>query len=238
MAENRVALVTGASSGIGRGIALRFGSRGMRVGLAARRDRRLKEVASQIEGSGGKALAFPGDVRDSAFAQRAVDTVVDAWGRIDILVNNAGIGHYAPVENLSDESVREQFEVNVFGPFYFTRAVVPHLKKQKSGQIVNIGSMAGLVGVARGTAYVATKWALRGMNECWREELYPDGIKVAYVAPGYVITEFGGRKEDLDHPDAEWALTVNDVVHAVETIVDQGPNSDIREIVVQVRDRS
>ena len=238
MAENRVALVTGASSGIGRGIALRFGSRGMRVGLAARRDRRLKEVASQIEGSGGKALAFPGDVRDSAFAQRAVDTVVDAWGRIDILVNNAGIGHYAPVEKLSDESVREQFEVNVFGPFYFTRAVVPHLKKQKSGQIVNIGSMAGLVGVARGTAYVATKWALRGMNECWREELYPDGIKVAYVAPGYVITEFGGRKEDLDHPDAEWALTVNDVVHAVETIVDQGPNSDIREIVVQVRDRS
>jgi len=238
MAENRVALVTGASSGIGRGIALRFGSRGMRVGLAARRDRRLKEVASQIEGSGGKALAFPGDVRDSAFAQRAVDTVVDAWGRIDILVNNAGIGHYALVEKLSDESVREQFEVNVFGPFYFTRAVVPHLKKQKSGQIVNIGSMAGLVGFARGTAYVATKWALRGMNECWREELYPDGIKVAYVAPGYVITEFGGRKEDLDHPDAEWALTVNDVVHAVETIVDQGPNSDIREIVVQVRDRS
>jgi len=192
MAENRVALVTGASSGIGRGIALRFGSRGMRVGLAARRDRRLKEVASQIEGSGGKALAFPGDVRDSAFAQRAVDTVVDAWGRIDILVNNAGIGHYALVEKLSDESVREQFEVNVFGPFYFTRAVGPHLKKQKSGQIVNIGSMAGLVGFARGTAYVATKWA----------------------------------------------LTVNDVVHAVETIVDQGPNSDIREIVVQVRDRS
>ncbi len=238
MAENRVALVTGASSGIGRGIALRFGSRGMRVGLAARRDRRLKQVASQIEASGGKALAFPGDVRDSEFAQRAVDTVVDAWGRIDILVNNAGIGHYAPVEKLSDESVREQFEVNVFGPFYFTRAVVPHLKKQKSGQIVNIGSVAGLVGVARGTAYVATKWALRGMNECWREELYPDGIKVAYVAPGYVITEFGGRKEDLDHPDAEWALTVNDVVHAVETIVDQGPNSDIREIVVQVRDRS
>jgi NAD(P)-dependent dehydrogenase (short-subunit alcohol dehydrogenase family) len=238
MAENRVALVTGASSGIGRGIALRFGSRGMRVGLAARRDRRLKEVASQIEASGGKALALPGDVRDSAFAQRAVDSVVDAWGRIDILVNNAGIGHYALVEKLSDESVREQFEVNVFGPFYFTRAVVPHLKKQKSGQIVNIGSMAGLVGVARGTAYVATKWALRGMNECWREELYPDGIKVAYVAPGYVITEFGGRKEDLDHPDAEWALTVNDVVHAVETIVDQGPNSDIREIVVQVRDRS
>jgi 3-oxoacyl-[acyl-carrier protein] reductase len=98
--------------------------------------------------------------------------------------------------------------------------------------------VVGLVGVARGTAYVATKWALRGMNECWREELYPDGIKVAYVAPGYVITEFGGRKEDYNSPEAEWALTPQDVAHTVEAIVDQGPNSDIREVVIQVRDRS
>src|SRR3989442_200522 len=151
MVEKRVSLVTGASSGIGRAIALRFGSKGMRVGLVARRKDRLAQVAAAI---------------------------------------------------------------------------------------VNIGSVVGLVGTPRGTAYVGTKWALRGMNECWREELYPDGVKVAYVAPGYVITEFGGRKEDLSLPEAEWALTPDDVVHAVECIVDQGPNSDIKEIVVQVRDRS
>jgi 3-oxoacyl-[acyl-carrier protein] reductase len=153
-------------------------------------------------------------------------------------VNNAGIGKYAPLEALTDESMRAQFEVNVFGPFYFTRAAVPFMKKRKSGQIVNIGSVVGLIGTARGTAYVGTKWALRGMNECWREELYPDGIKVAYVAPGYVITEFGGRKEDPSAPEAEWALSVDDVAHAVDAIVDQGPNSDIREVVIQVRDRS
>ena len=233
-----MALVTGASSGIGRAIALRFGRKGMRVGLVARRKDRLKEVAAAIEKAGGKALVLPGDVRDSGFAKAAVDSVVEAWGRLDILVNNAGVGKYAPVEKLTDESMREQFEVNVFGPFHFTRAAVPVMRGQKAGQIVNIGSVVGLIGVPRGTAYVGTKWALRGMNECWREELYLDGIKSAYVAPGYVITEFGGRKEDPSSPDAEWALTPDDVAHAVESIVDQGPNSDIREVVVQVRDRS
>jgi len=238
MTESRVALVTGASSGIGRAIALRFGSKGMRVGLVARRKDRLKEVAAVIEKGGGKALAIPGDVREPDLATAAVKAVVDAWGRLDVLVNNAGIGHYAPLEKLSEASMREQFEVNVFGPFHFTRAAVPQMRRQKGGQIVNIGSVVGYMGVARGTAYVGTKWALRGMNECWREELYPDGIKVAYVAPGYVITEFGGRKEDYSSPDAEWALRPEDVAHAVESIVDQGPNSDIREVVVQVRDRS
>ncbi len=238
MTEERVALVTGASSGIGRAIALRLGAKGMRVGLVARRKGRLEETAAAIEKAGGKALAFPGDVRDPKVAEQAVKAIVAAWGRLDILVNNAGTGHYAPIERLSDESMREQFEVNVFGPFQFARAAVSQMRKQKAGQIVNIGSVVGLVGVPRGTAYVGTKWALRGMNECWREELYPDGIKVAYVAPGYVVTEFGGRKEDPESAEAEWALTPEDVAHAVEAVVDQGPNSDIREIVVQVRDRS
>jgi len=238
MAENRVSLVTGASSGIGRAIALRFGSKGMRVGLVARRKERLAQVASEIEKKGGEALLLPGDVRESRLADSAVAAVTKTWGRLDILVNNAGIGAYAPIEQLKDETMRQQFEVNVFGPFYFTRAAVPWMRKQRSGQIVNIGSVVGLVGTPRGTAYVGTKWALRGMNECWREELYPDGIKVAYVAPGYVITEFGGRKEDFSLAEAEWALTPDDVVHAVECIVDQGPNSDVKEIVVQVRDRS
>ena len=219
-----MALVTGASSGIGRAIALRFGAKGMRVGLVARRKDRLAQVGAAIEKKGGQAHVLPGDVRDSKVADASVRSVVDAWSRLDVLVNNAGIGAYAPLEQLKDETMRQQFEVNVFGPFYFVRAAVPVMKKQKSGQIVNIGSVAGLVGTARGTAYVGTKWALRGMNECWREELYPDGIKVA--------------KEDFSVPDAEWALTPDDVAHAVECIVDQGPNSDIKEIVVQVRDRS
>jgi len=204
----------------------------------ARRKERLEEVAVSIERTGGTTLRFPGDVRDRELAPRVVQGMVQKWGRLDVLVNNAGIGKYAPVEELSEVTFREQFDTNVFAPFLFTKAAVPQMKKQKSGQIVNIGSVVGLVGVARGTAYVGTKWALRGMNECWREELYPFGIKVAYIAPGYVITEFGGREEDLKAPEAEWALTSDDVAKAVESVVDQGPNSDIREIVIQVRDRS
>src|SRR3989304_4230833 len=192
MTESRVALVTGASSGIGRAIALRFGSKGMRVGLVARRKDRLKEVAAAIENGGGGGPPVPGGGRGPARAAAAGKAVVDAWGRLDVLVNNAGIGHYAPLEKLSEASMREQFEVNVFGPFHFTRAVVPQMRRQKGGQIVNIGSVVGYVGVARGTAYVGTKWALRGVNECWRGGRHPDGIKVAYVAPGDGITEVGG----------------------------------------------
>ncbi len=238
MTDERVALVTGVSSGIGRGIALRLGRKGMRLGLVARREDRLRAVAKDLEKEGAEIRLFPGDVRDPGLAPACVRGLVKAWGRLDVLVNNAGIGKHAPVEELSEASFREQFDTNVVAPFLFVKAAVPQMKKQKSGQIVNVGSVVGYVGTAHGTAYVGTKWALRGMNECWREELYPFGIKVAYLAPGYVVTEFGGRTEEASAPEAEWALTVEDVAHAVETIVDQGPNSDIREIVIQVRDRS
>ncbi len=238
MTEPRTALVTGASSGIGRAIALRLGAKGMRVGLVARRTDRLEEVAKAVQEKGGETMTFAGDVRDPKLSSAAVHGVVASWHRLDVLVNNAGIGKYAPVDEFPEDSFKEQFDTNVFAPFLFTKAAVPQMKKQRSGQIVNIGSVVGLVGVARGTAYVGTKWALRGMNECWREELYPFGIKVAYIAPGYVITEFGGREEDLKAPEAEWALTSDDVAKAVESVVDQGANSDIREIVIQVRDRS
>lgn len=223
--NGKLAVVTGGTRGVGAGIARALVEAGAQVVVGARR---APEVP--CEGAEFRSL----DVRDPGSVRR----FFDGLPRLDVLVNNAGTGRYAPVESLADESFREHLDVNVLGPFYFARAAVPQMKRQKSGQIVNIGSVVGLVGVARGTAYVATKWALRGMNECWREELYADGIKVAYVAPGYVITEFGGRKEDLGHPDAEWALTVDDVAHGVESIVDQGPNSDIRELVIQVRDRS
>ena len=233
-----MALVTGASSGIGRAIARRLGAKGIRLGLVARREARLREVAEAVEADGGQARVLAGDVRDPKLAVSAVRNLVQAWGRLDILVNNAGLGRYAPVEALSEASFREQFDTNVVAPFLFTKAAVPQMKRQGSGQIVNVGSVVAYVGVARGTAYVGTKWALRGMNECWREELYPHGIKVAYLAPGYVVTEFGGRREAADAPEAEWALTVDDVARAVETVVDQGPNSDIREMVIQVRDRS
>lgn len=238
MVERKAVLVTGASSGIGRGIAKRLGSRGHRVAVTARRRDRLEHVAQDIREASGEALVLPGDVTKREEVERVVTSVVDAWGRIDVLVNNAGIGESSATVDVPDDAWDRQFRTNVWAPFAFVRVVVPHMERQKSGQIVNIGSVVGYIGQRRSPVYTATKWALRGLNECWREELYPLGIKVAYVAPGYVITEFGGRQEDRGSEEAEWALTPDDVAHAVEAIVDQGPNSDVKEIVIQVQDRS
>lgn len=234
-----MALVTGASSGIGRAIAKRFGRKGMRVALVARRKAKLERVAGEVQAAGGEALPLVADVSEAKDIEAAVQAVVDRWGRLDVLVNNAGVGERSAVDATSDESLHRQFAVNVFGPFYGTRAAVPHMKRQGGGQIVNIGSVVGFVGVKDMSVYVATKWALRGLNEAWREELYPHGIKVAYVAPGFVLTEFGGRREEGEEAaEAEWALTPDDVAHVVEGLVDQGPNADAKEIVLQVLDRS
>ena len=236
--ENKVAIVTGASRGIGQGIALAFAREGAHVVSVDIGDQ--TETGQKAQALGAKFNAYTedfGKLTQKGAAELVAKIIADC-GRVDILVNNAGIGRYAPGGELPEASFREQFDTNVVAPFLFTKAAVPQMKKQRSGQIVNIGSVVGYLGTARGTAYVATKWALRGMNECWREELYPHGIKVAYVAPGFVISEFNGRKEDPETPEAEWALTPDDVARAVENVVDQGPNSDIREIVMQVRDRS
>lgn len=130
MTEQRTALVTGASSGIGRAIALRLAAKGIRVGLVARRKDRLKGVTKAIEASGGTAMTFPGDVRDRQLAPAVVQGIVQKWGRLDILVNNAGIGRYAPVDEFPEDSFREQFDTNVFAPFLFTKAAVPLMKSR------------------------------------------------------------------------------------------------------------
>lgn len=240
MTRDRVGIVTGASSGIGRAIALRLGKKGMRVALFARRENLLREVAAQIEKSGGEPIVVAGDATREKDVGGCVEKVVHAWGRIDILINNAGIGGFrGPVDQAPVENWEKVFATNVRGPFLFTRAVVPHMKRTKRGQIVNMGSIVGFLGAANMLAYSTSKWALRGFNECLREELYPHGIKVALVAPGMVITEFGGRSGESATADLEeWAMTPDDIADVVERIVDQGPNADIKEVVVQVRDRS
>ena len=238
MADDRVALVTGASSGIGRGIARRLGKKGLRMAVMARREPLLESLAEEIRSDRGDVLLHVGDVTRREDLDAVVRAVLNRWGRLDVLVNNAGLGVRNPTEAVSAEELRRQFEVNVFAAFHAVQAVLPPMKNQRRGQIVNIGSVVGYQGVARMPVYAATKWALRGLSESWREELYPFGIKVAYVAPGFVIAEFGGRKEDYESEEAEWAMLPDDIAHAVESIIDQGPNADVKEIIIQVHDRS
>jgi len=237
--DGKVAIVTGASSGIGAAIAQRFGSGGFRNVLFARRIEALEGVERGITQNGGEAFCVAGDVTRREDVTRCVEQTLTRWGRIDVLVNNAGMGRRRGIEEITEADFDELFSVNVKGPLLMTQAVLPTMKVQKAGQIINVGSMAGMVGIGGSSLYSATKWALRGLNESWREELYPFGIKVAYLAPGYVLTPFGRPGRDLGQaPEKEWAMAPEDIAEAAWMVANQGKNADVRDVVIQVLDRS
>jgi NAD(P)-dependent dehydrogenase (short-subunit alcohol dehydrogenase family) len=181
-----VVIVTGASSGIGRATALRLGRAGATVVLAARRADQLEEVAAEI----GAAVVVPTDVRDPAAIEALVARAREVDGRIDGLVNNAGIGGKASVL-ADDDMVTQMIDVNLVAPIRLMRSVVPIMREQGSGSIVNIGSVAGEIGIA-GT-YSATKFALRGMTDSVRRELAGTGIGVTLIEPGFINTGLNNR---------------------------------------------
>ncbi|HEU4348009.1 MAG TPA: SDR family NAD(P)-dependent oxidoreductase [Actinoplanes sp.] len=218
-----VVIVTGASSGIGEAIALRLGRPGMTLVLAARRTGELAAVARRIETNGGAAVVVPTDVRDPAAVAALVGRALAVTGRIDGLVNNAGIGGLASVL-AADADVDRMIDVNLRAPIRLMRAVVPIMKDQESGSIVNIGSVAGEVGIA-GT-YSATKFALRGMTDSVRRELAGTGIGVTLIEPGYIATAFNTDRKNLPGPEV--------VAAAVERALDR-PR---RRIIVPARYRA
>jgi NAD(P)-dependent dehydrogenase (short-subunit alcohol dehydrogenase family) len=192
-----VVIVTGASSGIGAETAMRLGRSGMTVVLAARRAEELAEVAARISGAGGRAVAVPTDLRDPAAVTALIDQARAVSGRIDGLVNNAGVGG-APSILTDDVVVDAMIDVNLRAPIRLMRAVVPIMREQGRGSIVNIGSVAGEIGI--GGAYSATKFALRGMTDSVRRELAGTGIGVTLIEPGYIATPFN-RRTGLPGPE-------------------------------------
>jgi len=193
-----IVIVTGASSGIGEATALRLGRPGNTVVLAARRAEELAAVARRIETNGGTALVAPTDVREPDAVRALIERALTAGGRIDALVNNAGIGGSASVL-ADDEDVDRMIDVNLRAPIRLMRAVVPIMREQRSGAIVNIGSVAGEVGI--GGTYSATKFALRGMTDSVRRELRGTGIGVTLVEPGYIATPANSHREGLPGPE-------------------------------------
>jgi NAD(P)-dependent dehydrogenase (short-subunit alcohol dehydrogenase family) len=183
--EARVALVTGASAGIGQATVRRLLTDGWTVWGAARR---LERMAG-LEAAGARTLAM--DVTDDASLRAGVAAIVERNGRIDALVNNAGYGSYGAVEDVPIEEARRQFEVNVFGLSRLTQLVLPTMRAQRSGTIVNVSSMAGRIWTPIGGWYYATKHALEVLSDVLRMEVRPFGIRVVVVQPGSIATEWG-----------------------------------------------
>ncbi len=182
--------ITGCSTGFGKELAKLVLARGWRVVVTARNPEQLRDIAAE---DNKNILALPLDVTDQAQRDHAVEQAQQTFGRIDVLVNNAGYGYLAAVEEGEDEAVRAIFETNFFGLVALTNAVLPGMRKQHSGHIVNISSIGGLVSFAATGYYHATKYAVEGISESLALEVAPLGIKVTIVEPGPFRTDWAGR---------------------------------------------
>ncbi len=218
-------IVTGASSGIGEATARAFGLQGAKVVLAARRLDRLQVLAHEINSNGAQTLVVQTDVSRLADIQRLVEKTIERFGRIDVLINNAGFGHMDWLENLDPETdIQEQIHVNVLGVIQTTRQVLPVMIKQRSGSIVNMCSISGLVGTPTYSIYAASKHAVHGFSEALRREVKPWGIDVSIIYPGgVVVTEFartGGYKRKTNTGTPKFMqLTTEQVSTAIIKLV-------------------
>ena len=191
--DGKVALITGASSGIGEATALALAALGAKVALAARRAERLQKLEKQITDGGGKALSLVTDIADEAQATEMVHKTNSNFGSVDILVNNAGVMLVGPVEGADTSDWQRMININLMGLMYATHAALPLMKAQGGGHIVNISSVAGRVAVPNYAVYNATKFGVGAFSEALRKEVYKDKIRVTVIEPGGVATELADQ---------------------------------------------
>jgi 3-oxoacyl-[acyl-carrier protein] reductase len=219
-------LVTGASRGIGRAIALRFAGLGASVAICGRHQAALAAVKAELEKSGARAFAQVADVTNVTHVTALIANTEAALGPISVLVNNAGIGLFGPAHEKSEADWDRVLSTNLKSVFLVSRAVAPSMISRASGDIINISSLAGKNAFAGGGIYCASKWGLQGLSACMAEDLRQYGIRVSLVCPGSVATEFSGSKPK----DPAKVLLPEDVAHAVAMIALQGPQSFVSEI--------
>jgi 3-oxoacyl-[acyl-carrier protein] reductase len=207
--DGKNAIVTGGTKGIGRAIAGALLSEGISVCIAARKQ---NEIDQLVKESGNRAIGFVCDVRCHDQVKGLIEYTVKALGGIDILVNNAGIGVFETVAETSPEDFRAVLETNLFGVFYCCHEAIPQMKKRGGGYIINISSLAGANPHPRMAAYNASKFGLNGFSEALMQEVRHDNIKVSYIMPGSVNTEFGG---DSPNDEKSWQLTPQDIARVV-----------------------
>ncbi len=239
--ENRKAVVTGASSGIGEATALALAGAGATVALGARRKERLDDLAQRIEADGGSAHAFEVDVGDEGAARGFVEGAAEQMGGLDILVNNAGVMLLGPIEGADTDEWRRMVNVNLLGLLYCTQAALPLIREAGGGDIVNISSVAGRTASMGSGVYNLTKWGVNGFSEALRQEALHSGIRVSVVEPGFVATELQGHNENPVVVEAiekmrdqtGEVLEASDIANAILYAVSQPQRVSINEVLVR-----
>jgi len=236
----KVALVTGASSGIGEAAALALAELGASVVVSARRSDRLDALVGRIGEMGGETLAFPGDATDEAFATGIVRDTVSCFGRLDILVNSAGVIQEGYVADADLDAWRRTIDINLMASLYTCRAALAPMAKQGSGDIINISSTAGRRATALFGPYATSKFGLTAMTEGLRQEAGSKGIRVCLLEPGATNTELwtGITDEKLRHSvrhlaQSERSMTPQDIAAAITFVVTLPPNVNVSEMLIR-----
>jgi NAD(P)-dependent dehydrogenase (short-subunit alcohol dehydrogenase family) len=220
--DNKTALITGGSKGIGYGIAAALVAEGMKVAITSRSQEAADKAAEKLNKIGkGKAIGIEADVRDFASQEKAVKQVLDEWGQLDLLVANAGIGHFAPVQDLTLEQWHETIDTNLTGVFYSLKAGVEALKEVK-GFFISISSLAGTNFFAGGSAYNASKFGVTGFTQAAMLDLRKEGIRFTTIMPGSVATYFN------DHTPSEkdaWKIQIEDLGQMVVDLMQMHPRT-------------
>ena len=228
MTNNELAIVTGASRGIGKAIALRFAKENYDVIIFGRDVEALKKVQEEILKTGVQCEYFSGDAADENFVNESVSKIIEKYGKVDHLVNNAGLGIFKKLIDSNLEDFKKQIDVNLYGIYNFTKAVADKMIERKSGSIINIASLAGKNAFVTGTMYSASKHAVLGFTKSLMLELREYNIRVAAICPGSVATEFFGGPGR--HPNYDKILKADDVAESVMVILKLPQHALISEI--------
>jgi 3-oxoacyl-[acyl-carrier protein] reductase len=229
--KGKIAIVTGGTKGIGRGIAEALVREGVNVCITARSRHEIDETVAQLRSfKAGANTAIVADVCNHSQVKAVFELTASEFGGVDILVNNAGIGLFQTVEEMSPEDFRSVLETNLFGVFYCCHEAIPLMKSRGGGYIINISSLAGTNAHPRMAAYNASKFGLNGFSEALMQEVRHDGIKVSYIMPGSVNTEFGG-----DEPDAakSWQLQPADIARVVVDLLQHDDRSLVSRVEIR-----
>jgi uncharacterized protein len=225
--EKKTVVITGASSGIGRAAALEFARRGANLVLAARRQELLDEVATACRNLGVECRTIVTDVT----LRSDCEHLIDVAGKVDVLVNNAGFAIFDPIESAKPDDLEAMMQTNYFGTVWCSQAVLPQMLARREGTIVNVASIAGIMGYARMGGYCATKFALMGFSETLRDEVLGRGVRVAMVCPGTVETQFFVKAERGKMPGASRLILAITPEHVARVIVKSAEDGKYRRIL-------